>query len=113
MIVSGRVARFLKKLGYQHKTIDEYWIIDNQPHNYLEGELNQVKPCMRISAPKPYEALTWLWEQGKAYISFENKGAGCVCHAKIPDKPYLNIDIVGGNPDLAIYNCLELLASNW
>lgn len=110
--VSSRVARFLKRMGYNVKTIDEYWLIDDTLHSYLEGELKNVKPELRISAPSPYEALSWLWEKKQVGLNLmsENK---CVCSASIPHKKGMIIEISGEDPDRAMYNCLELIAHQW
>ena len=112
MKVSSHVARFLKRMGYDIRTIDEYWLIDDTLHTYLEGEIKNIKPELRISAPSPYEALLWLWEKKNINMNLrgENK---CICSASIPHKKGMIIEISGDNPDGAMYNCLELIAHQW
>lgn len=110
--VSSRVARFLKKIGYNVKTIDEYWVFDDSLHTYLEGEFNNVRPEFRISAPSPYEALSWLWEKKMVRMKLEGENQ-CICTASLPHKRGMVIEISGEDPDSAMYNCLELVAHQW
>lgn len=114
MRVSIRVAKLLQRLGYSRKCIDEYWLFDDSLHSYLEGDMNGIKPEYRISAPNPYEALSWLWEKGEAYINLKSKrNMPCICSASITRYPKIEIEIAGSDPDSAIYNCLELIARQY
>ncbi len=105
MIVSRKIAKLLKRLGYNELTVDEYWMNYETPQKYIEAELIGIKPEFRLPAPKPYDALTWLAKFHNAKFVIEKNYCQIIGLGKCVEK-------YGAEPDVAIIMCLEKLVEN-
>lgn len=104
MIVSFKCAKFLKSLGYDKDSLQEYWV-DGSKHFSLESEVLGNHALM-YPAPEIFEAINWLWLKDIAKIDYFYSDGNC--------SPYINEQEIKGkfnSPEEALNEALELLSS--